>query len=89
MMQQINKDVNKKIDKRKKYSSLLINQMEIDKKTPIYETELFKTRIYVMVSGHASLVYHEKLTNVTYVERTLFPGDSIGDGPLSFDNKDG
>lgn len=56
---------------------------------PIYETELFKTRIYVLVSGHASLIYHEKSTNVTYIERTLFPGDSIGDGPLSFDNKDG
>jgi hypothetical protein len=41
--------------------------------------------IIVLISGHASLYVEKVEENITYIERTLFPGDAIGDGPVAFD----
>ena len=57
---------------------------------PLYDSTIFEQKIFVIISGHASL-YVEELyqKRIEYITRTLFPGDSIGDGPLSLDAKPG
>ena len=46
-------------------------------------------KIFVLISGHATLFIHERANGLKYCQRRLFPGDSCGDGPLSFDFKPG
>jgi hypothetical protein len=45
--------------------------------------------IIIIISGHASLYVHENGIDQPTVQRTLFPGDAIGDGPISFDMRFG
>ena len=52
------------------------------RKTPISEMAKYQDRIFIVISGHASLHVEEKDDNLKYITRTLFPGDAVGDGPL-------
>ena len=43
--------------------------------------------LIIVISGHASLYVKEEDIDKPFVQRTLFPGDAIGDGPIAFDMK--
>lgn len=56
---------------------------------PIYEKDSHKSKIFIILAGHASLYMRHLGKDDEYTVRTLFPGDAIGDGPLAFDTKPG
>ena len=46
---------------------------------------MMRNKIFILISGHASLYVENVAAEVTSIQRTLFPGDSINDGPIAFD----
>lgn len=56
---------------------------------PIHTKESYSDKIFIVISGHASLYVEEKSENLKYITRTLFPGDAVGEGPLVVDMKPG
>ena len=39
----------------------------------------------MIINGHASLFVNDSQKKIKHVHRTLFPGDSLGDGPFVLD----